>query len=166
MSALKLRMPSVMVIGTMSSSTRRRSGSPRPNRGQSQRPWYLCAPASMATSSTVPTSMPQAMASTPSEPWNRAMAAMIVRFQTMETTAGMVKRSKEYRTPLMAPASERKRIVGTRMRRRSAARSAPAAVAVSSGYIHCVSGSAARARSTTARPTTTTISPSRFDASR
>ena len=52
----------------------------------------------------------------------------------------------------MAPASERKRIVGTRMRSRSAARSAPAGVPVSSGYIHCVSGPAASARITTAAP--------------
>ena len=49
------------------------------------------------------------------------MAAMIVRFQTMETTAGIVKRSSEYSTPLITPASERKRIVGTRMRSSSAA---------------------------------------------
>ena len=66
----------------------------------------------------------------------------------------------------MAPASERNRIVGTRMRSRSAARSAPAGVPVSSGYIHCVSGPAASARITTAAPTTTTISPSRLAASR
>jgi len=39
--------------------------------------------------------MPQAIASTPSEPWNAAIAAMMVRFQTIETTAGMVNRSKE-----------------------------------------------------------------------
>ena len=43
----------------------------------------------------MPTSMPQAMASTPSESWKSAMAAMIVRFQTMETTAGIVNRSNE-----------------------------------------------------------------------
>ena len=49
----------------------------------------------MTTSSTVPTSMPQAIASTPSVSLKSAMAAMIVRFQTMDTTAGMVKRSKE-----------------------------------------------------------------------
>ena len=43
----------------------------------------------------MPISMPQAMASTPSESLKSAMAAMIVRFQTMETTAGMVNRSNE-----------------------------------------------------------------------
>ena len=52
------------------------------------------------------------------------------------------------------------------MRSRSAARSAPAAVPVSSGYIHLVSGPAASARTTTAMPTTTTISPSRLPARR
>ena len=52
---------------------------------------------------------------------------MIVRFHTIDTTAGIVKRSSEYRTPLMAPASERNRIVGSRMRSNWAASSAPAA---------------------------------------
>jgi len=57
-------------------------------------------------------------------------------------------------------------MVGTRMRRRSAASPAPAGVPVSSGYIQRVSGPAASARTTTAAPTTTTIRPSRLAASR
>ncbi len=95
MRALKFSTPSVMVIGTMSSSTLPRSGSRRPKRGQSQRPACRMAPASRTTSSTVPTSMPQAIASTPSESWNSRIAAMMVRFHTMETTAGIVNRSSE-----------------------------------------------------------------------
>src|SRR5665647_2101003 len=70
---------------------------------------------------------------TPSESWKTMIATMIVRFQTIETTAGIVNRSSEYRTPLRAPASERKRMVGTRMRRSCAASPASVTVVVSSG---------------------------------
>ena len=39
--------------------------------------------------------MPQPSAYTPQALWNTAMKLMIVRFQTMLTTAGMVNRSSE-----------------------------------------------------------------------
>ncbi len=62
MSALKLRMPSVMVIGTMSASTRRRYGSPKWKLSVRGSPAARIANPSRISSTTVPTSVPQASA--------------------------------------------------------------------------------------------------------
>jgi hypothetical protein len=81
----------------------------------------------------VPTSVPQASAYTPHDECHTAMKAMITRFQTMLTTAGIVKRSCAYSTPVRTPASASTRMVGTRICRYCAARVAVWLEPVSSG---------------------------------
>ena len=50
------------------------------------------------------------------------MKAMITRFQTIDTTAGMVKCSYEYSTPITTPEIAKSSTVGSRMRKRLTAR--------------------------------------------
>jgi len=50
------------------------------------------------------------------------MKAMMTRFQTIDTTAGMVKRSNEYSTPITTPETLNSSTVGSRMRSISTAR--------------------------------------------
>jgi len=85
---------------------------------------------------------------------------MIVRFQKIDTAAGMVKRSSEYSTPLITPATEKKSTLGSRMRRSRAASTAPSGVAVNSGKSALATGPAAMKRTVTTPPTTTPMKPS------
>ncbi len=85
----------MIVIGTMSARTRRRYGSRKWKLTRMGSPAARIASASRISSTTVPTSVPQASAYTPQLSCQIAMKAMITRFQTIETTAGMVKRSSE-----------------------------------------------------------------------
>ena len=115
MSALKLRMPSVMVMGTMSASTRRSCGSPKWKLRLRGSPAARMASPSRISSTMVPTSVPQASAYTPQSLCQTSMKAMMTRFHTMLTTAGIVKRSCAYSTPVSTPASASTSTVGTRI---------------------------------------------------
>ena len=123
----------MIVIGTISASTRRRYGSRKWKLTRIGSPAARMASPSRMSSTTVPASVPQASAYTPQASCQTTMKAMITRFQTIETTAGIVKRSSEYSTPVITPASASTSTVGTRICRQCAARVAVWLVPVSSG---------------------------------